>query len=133
MTKEELQKVYLDFLTEEGFKGIPDEDGDIEFKYEGDKYILYIEEDDPQYFRLQSGYSCHIDSDDDMIDHLIAANAVNTEFKLGRIFLRLEKKLVLLETPLFLANPDDFKPFFMRCLGILQSMISDFTDKLKEE
>jgi len=133
MNKEELQKVYLDFLAEEGFKGIPDEDGDIEFKYEGDKYILYIEDDDPQYFRLQSGYSCDIESDEDTIHHLIAANAVNTEYKLGRIFLRLEKKLVLLETPLFLANPDDFKPFFMRCLGILQSMISDFADKLKEE
>jgi hypothetical protein len=133
MNKEQLQKLYLDFLAEEGFKGSLDDDGDIELKYEGEKYILYIDGDDPEYFRLQSGYTCEINSDDDIINHLIAANAVNTEFKLGRIFIRLEKKIVLLETALFLTQPDSFKPFFKRCLGILQAMISDFAEKLEEE
>jgi len=133
MNKEQLQQLYIDYLAEEGFRGTLDEDGDIEFKYEGDKYILYIEEDDPEYFRLQSGYACDIETDEDTFNHLLAANAVNTEYKLGRIFVRLEKKLVLLETALFLSTPDSFKPFFKRCLGILQSMISDFADKLNDK
>ena len=133
MNKEQLRKLYLDFLTEEGYKGYVDEDGDIEFNFEGDKYVLYIDVNDPEYFRLQSGYICDIDSEEDIFNLLAAANAVNTEYKLGRIYIKLEKKLILLETTLFLAHPNNFKPFLKRCLGILQSMASDFADKLNVE
>jgi hypothetical protein len=133
MNKEELQKFYLDFLKEEGYSGSLDSDGDIDFKFEGEQYILYVDENDPAYFRIQAGYVCDLDSDEEVFKHLEAANAVNAEYKLGKIFLRIEKEHVLLETSLFLAQPDDFKPFFKRCLGILQGMISDFAEKLKEE
>ncbi|MCL2804490.1 MAG: YbjN domain-containing protein [Treponema sp.] len=133
MNKEQLQKLYLDYLKEEGFTGYLDEDGDIEFKYEGDKYFLYIDENDTEYFRIQAVYGCELSSEEDVIKHLEAANAVNADYKLGKIFIREEKELVLLETSLFLANPDNFKPFFKRCLGILQSMISDFAEKFKDD
>jgi len=133
MNKDELQKLYLKFLQEEGFKGTLDDDGDIDFKFEGDKYILFVDENDPEYFRIQAGYGCDFNSDEDIFKHLEAANAVNAEYKLGKIFVRVEKELVLLETSLFLAQPEGFKPFFKRCLGILQGMISDFAEKLKEE
>jgi len=133
MSKEELQNNYLDFLRKEGFSGTLDDDGDIDFKFEGDKYVLFVDENDPEYFRIQAGYGCDFDSDDSVAKHMEAANAVNAEYKLGKIFIRVEKELVLLETSLFIADPNGYKPFFKRCLGILQGMISDFADKLKEE
>ena len=133
MTKEELQHLYLDYLKEEGFKASVDEEGDIEFKFEGDKYILFVEEKDLEYFRIQSGYGFEFKTDEDKIKSLQVLNSVNYEYKLGKICVDIDEELVIVETGFFLVKPDDFKLFFKRCLGIIQGMISDFSDRVNEE
>jgi len=133
MNKEELQKLYTDYLSEEGYKSVMDEDGDIEFKYEGDRYIIFIEDKDPQYFRLQTGFTFDIKSDEEILAHLNAANDVNSEYKLGRAYIRIDKEVVMFEISLMFAQPEDFKLFFKRNLDILQSMVSDYADKIEQE
>jgi len=133
MNRDELQKLYMDYLVEEGYKASSDDDGDIEFKYEGDLYIMFVDEKDTEYFRIQSGCGLDLDTEDDKYRALQAASMVNAEYKLGKIFIRLERGVAIVETGIFLVKPEDFKMFFKRCLGILQGMLSDFFDKLKED
>jgi len=133
MNKEELRKLYTDYLSEEGYKASVDEDGDIDFKYEGDNYIIYVEDDDPLYFRIQTGFGVDIKSDEGIALHLNAANEINSEYKLGRTYVRIDKELVMFELPLMFADPKDFKLFFKRCLSVLQSMVSDYANKLEQE
>ena len=42
----------MDFLQEEGYRPSQDEDGDIVFKHEAVTYLLFVEEEDTNYFRL---------------------------------------------------------------------------------
>ena len=46
--------MYVDFLTEEGYKPTVDSDGDVRFKKEGMTYFISVHSNDPQYFRIVS-------------------------------------------------------------------------------
>ena len=52
MSKAALQRMYMDYLREEGYMPSIDEDGDILFKVAGDSYYIIIDEDDLQFFQI---------------------------------------------------------------------------------
>ena len=133
MDKKALQDLYLEYLRDEGYKGELDEDGDISFKYEGGFYYIFIDEDDEKYFRIVYPNFWEIESDDERIKALTVTNTVNREYKCGKVLLvgKDDKKNTWAEVGVFLSDANEFKLFFTRMIGIIQSMVSDYEQGMK--
>jgi hypothetical protein len=135
MDKKALQELYLAYLRDEGYKGEVDEDGDIEFKYEGRWYYLHVFEDDEYYFRVTLPSFWEIETDDEQARALEAANAMNNEYKCGKV-LYVESgdgyTGMFATAESFLSAPNDFMPLFPRMLALLQNMAHAFKDAMEE-
>jgi copper chaperone CopZ len=132
MDKKELQDFYLDYLKEEGYKASLDDDEDIVFKYEGHKYWLSVDEEDEKYFEIGYGCEWEFESDEEKIKSLKVSSSVNSEYKLGKIWVNIDEGIVQVELNLLLAKQDDFKIFFLRCLDTVQYMMADFAEKMEK-
>jgi hypothetical protein len=132
MDKKTLQKFYLEYLKEEGYETSLTKSGDICFKREDDNYYLVIDENDEVFFRLYTGYTWEVHSENEITKAFFVANYINSDYKSGKMYLDMDQKVILFTVDLLLANPDDFKSFFERCLETIQTMIDDFFDKMDE-
>jgi hypothetical protein len=82
-TKEQLQQMYSDYLADEGYRPSIDEDGDVQFKQEGRMYYIGVSEDDPEYFRVVLPNIWRIESEQERIQVLVAADAVTATTKVA--------------------------------------------------
>lgn len=130
MTKKDLQKMYMEFLTNEGYRPSIDSDGDIAFKAEGGEYCIIVDEDDLEYFCLLYPGIYSIDNDDEKAKAAIAAGYVNSRVKVAKIVLT--RDMVSIAVQIYVANPKDFGQFFPRMLRAVQSAVSSFREKLEE-
>jgi hypothetical protein len=128
-----LQKLYIDFLKEEGYRPKLAENGAIWFKYEGRKYWLFFHEDDEEYFRIYFSIMYNFDSDEKKSRALKVVNTLNATYKVGKMCVDTDDyDSVSITTDLFLANEDDLKLFFWRCLNIIRTMFSEFEKGMKD-
>jgi hypothetical protein len=132
MDKKRLQDFYLDYLKEEGYKASLGDNGNIMFKYGGDKYWLSVDEEDEKYFRIGYGCEWEFESDDEKIKSLKVSNSVNSECKLGKIWVNIDEGGVRIDSDSLFAKQDDFKIFFLRCLDTVQYMMADFAEKMEK-
>jgi hypothetical protein len=75
-----LAEKYKDLLTKQGFLPTIDDDGDVRFPYEGKKYYLMADDEDPEFFHLARVNIWSIDSEEERAK----AEAVTLELS-GRI------------------------------------------------
>lgn len=122
----------LEFLSEEGFKGKADEDGDISFKYEGATYLCIFDSDDPGFIRL--AYPVDFDnphhiSQNDMYGILMK---VMESTKLGKIVLikANENEIGLAYKIEFIGDRKIFADNFERFIDILRLMVKKTRDLL---
>tara|TARA_B100000787_G_scaffold163315_1_gene144860 strand:- start:2047 stop:2508 length:462 start_codon:yes stop_codon:yes gene_type:complete len=125
----ELQFNYLSFLKSEGYVGSIDEDGDIKFKFEGDTY--YIWPSTSNFFTLKR----YLTNNDEGCSNKIKAivKATNGKYKATSVGILGENcNLIKIEIESLLANPEDYKLIFDRCINIIRlqrDLISDEYEK----
>lgn len=127
MKKDEL---YFEFLAEEGYRPSRFEDGDIGFRREGKQYVLFTEEDDPQFFRLAALYVWPIENEDERVQALHAATAVTSQIKVAKVCVVDDDVHATVE--LIFAEPGQFKPVFERAMSLLDTGWQAFASQMRE-
>jgi hypothetical protein len=128
--KKELQRLYVGFLTDEGYKPEIDSDGDVRFKYEGKTYFIQVTEADPEFFRLVLANIWSIDSETERAQVMTALDYSNARSKVTKAHSVKDNVWVCVE--LFVADPADFKGVFKRSLSALQNGVANFVTKIRE-
>jgi hypothetical protein len=129
-TKDEFQKMYVDFLLAEGYKPEIDKDGDVIFKYEGKNYFIQVNETDGQYFRLVFPSFWPIESEDERKKVLLAAN--NSTWMTKGAKICMVRNDVWISVDVFMATPDQFRDVFKRSLTAIQSGLANFMAEMKK-
>jgi hypothetical protein len=127
---DELVKLYVDFLTEEGYKPTVDSDGDVMFKKEGLSYFIFPDGNDPQYFRIVLPGIWKIEDETERLHALTACDFATSKTKVAKIITVNEYVRVTAE--LFVNKPEDFKPLFNRCISAIQTGKSHYVTKMSE-
>lgn len=129
--KAAMQKMYVDFLSEEGYRPEIDSDGDVQFKAEGRTYFINVVEDDPTYFRVVLANIWPIESEDERVQCLVAVDYSNAKAKVTKSYLVKDNIWVGIET--FIPEAEDFKKIFKRCMSALNNGVTHFVTKMKEQ
>jgi hypothetical protein len=130
MTKESLQKMYLEYLTTEGYKGEIDNDGDVRFKSEGFTYYISVDEKDQQFFRLVLPQIYEFDEAKEGSKAVAACEYATGRTKVAKVSIVSNKVWVSAE--MLLVSPEQFKPIFPRTIGVCQTARKIFMEKIKE-
>jgi hypothetical protein len=129
--KAALQKMYIDFLKEEGYQPSVDDDGDVVFKSEGKTLFINVLEDDPAYFRLVLANIWPIESENERGQVYIATDFSNAKAKVTKSYVVRDNVWVGIE--LFLPKPEDFKGVFKRSMSALNNGVAQFVSKMREQ
>jgi len=129
--KEALQKMYMDYLEEEGYKPEIDSDGDVQFKSEGKTYFINVLEDDPMYFRVVLANIWPIESEEERQQVLVAVDYSNAKAKVTKSYMVKDNVWVGIE--IFLPKPEDFTAVFSRCMSALNNGTAHFVTRMREQ
>lgn len=132
MDKQERAKLYMDYLTEEGYSPKLDAQGDVAFKAEGKNYCICVDEKDDMYFQLLFPNFWKIESPAELERARVAANSATGMTKTAKIYVRSDNQNVEGVIEMFVVPPESFKPVFKRCMGALQTGVSKFVAKMQE-
>lgn len=130
VSKAELQSLYMEFLTEEGYKPEIDSDGDVQFKHEGRNYFIQVDENDLEFFRLVFPNFWEIESEEERVQVLAAADVSNAKSKVSKVFTVRDNTWASIE--IFVSKPELFKGVFKRSMSALQNGVANFVNKMKE-
>jgi len=128
-TRDELQQLYIDALEKEGYQPDRDDDGDVRFRHEGHSYFIEVREDDPMFFRVVLPNFWDIDSPEERLRVIDAANLATGETKVAKVFPVRDSTWAACE--LFIPAQDDFVPILQRCLLAIRSAVNVFTDHMR--
>jgi hypothetical protein len=133
LTDAQLQRLYMDYLVEEGYRPSVDEDGDVKFKREG--YTLYIgvDPEDAGFFRVFLPNIWEIESDEERVRVLFAIDHANRDTKVTKVYLTTDSLDVWISTELFVAKPEDFEGVFKRAVEAIDHARQEFVDKMNEK
>jgi len=131
--KPRLQKMYMDFLSKEGYKPELESQGDVAFKYQGKQYSIEIYDEDPGFGRL-----CLMEEaefGENLIYAHIAASKTSGSIKLVKTYIRdmhddgLDgKEFIVFAIPFLLTKPDHFENYFQRMLDDMQNAYNEFDE-----
>lgn len=127
--KKELQQLYIRYLAEEGYKPEVDTDGDVRFKREGKVYFIGVSEDDPGFFRVVLPNFWLIESREERLRVLAAADYSNALSKVCKVFTIKESVWATVE--LFIAAPADFRGVFNRSMLGLDNGVVNFLQRMR--
>ena len=135
MSKAELQKMYLDYLKSRNIQASVDEDGDIEFRYEGahfDEMTFWIavNEKDQQYLWIYKVDLYTFESEAEKRKAPLAAANASRRADVAKIYVYSNDK-VGANAETFLVTPQDFKAVFNKLMRQLDSVMYYFLDELK--
>jgi hypothetical protein len=130
-TREQLQELYMEYLKEEGYLPMIDQDGDVAFKAEGRNYFIQVNETDPEFFRLAFPNFWEIESEEERVRAFAAASQASFETKVAKVYLVNDNTWA--STEIFVAKPEDFKPLFKRSLSALKVSVDTFAEAMRAE
>lgn len=130
MSKESLQKIYLDYLSEEGYQPKVDEDGDVQFKREGFTYFISVNEDDPEFFGVMLPNIWEIESDEERLYALFACNEATANTKVAKA--QVVGDNVWISAEVFVEKPEDFSKIMHRAFSSMDSALEKYVDTMKQ-
>lgn len=128
-TKQQLQTTYSDFLATEGFRPELTQNGNVRFRREGRSYVIYVDADDPTYFRLVLAFSADDKSPQARIRRLEGINTASNEVKVVKAFLDSDGDPTF-AAEMFLVVPGDFKTTLNRLLRAMDNAYDKYTKKV---
>ncbi len=130
MSKKERAEIFSDFLRAEGYMPQLDQDGDIIFKVEGRTYLIILDDEDEEFFRLVFPNFWSIDSPSERAQVEKAALQATAKTKVAKIFPTSNDN-VWGTIELFSSKPEHIKPVFRRSLGALRSAVNTFVTQMR--
>lgn len=130
LTEKELQKLYTNYLIEQGYRPQIDGDGDVTFKKEGKTYFLGIDEGDQNYFMMVYPNFWEIEDPAERRRAMIAADTANARSKVAKVYTMHDNVWASVE--LFIDKPEDFQPIFDRSMSALENIVENFVSKMRE-
>ncbi|MCL2184791.1 MAG: hypothetical protein FWB86_02910 [Treponema sp.] len=131
-SREGLAKMYVDFLTQEGYRPEIDRDGDIQFKVMGSNYFIIIDETDLQFFHIYTGFSLDNLTIDEAYNLINYANRRSKVAKLSVSSPSSNKIVVSITAELLIENPADFSTVFFRALSLIDNAKSIFQTQVTQ-
>ena len=114
-TKDQLQQTFMSYLSQEGYNPNVTQAGNVRFRREGKFYIIYVDEKDPEYFRLVLSFSAEDKSAQARLRRLEGANLATTETKVVKAYIDSDGDPNF-ACEMFLIVPGDFKTHLSRLL-----------------
>ena len=130
MTKQERAEMYRSFLAEEGYTPTLDDDGDVQFKYEGGNYFISVDEKDEEFFRIVYPFFWSIENESERAKVTQAALIATAETKVAKVFPVRDNTWASIE--MFCSPPEVFKTVLGRSLRALRAAVQTFREKMQE-
>lgn len=121
-----------DYLVEEGYRPVIDEDGDINFKSEGKFYLIDTYKDDEQFIRLFAPNIWEIENEEELKQALLQANRITCNLKSAKVFVIENQENVWASIEMFVADVDAFIAVFPRCLSVVAAAVKDFREGMRQ-
>lgn len=121
--------VWITLLADEGYRPkVEDPDPSdglsmVPFKSEGKRYVLFVEEGDPDYFHLGTGFTL---GDVGLAVALQLANEVNARWKGVKATIEEEDRLVHFHVECFLCGQSPSVALVERSISALRAAADDF-------
>jgi len=125
-------QIYVDYLTEEGYRPVVDGDGDVTFKEEGRNYYIEVATDDAPYFRLVFPNFWTIENADELARVTRAAGRATMRTKVAKVYVRSDGKDTVASVEMFLPKPEDFRAVFARSMSALRASVDNFVEAMRE-
>jgi len=137
MSKQELQKMYLTWLRGQGISAQVDDDGDIEFEYEGEHfnamtYYIMVDEKDQQFFRVMRFGGYTLDTPQEKRQGPLAASEATRRARVAKMFLNANGDNIRVSAETFLVSPQDFMAVFPKLMSGIERAILEFINKMDE-
>jgi len=117
-----------DWLASEGFRYQIDDDGDVQFKFQGYGMWATVDKNDPLFLRIILPNIYELNGDRGKV--LEALNALNAEIKAVKGYLVRENVWVSLE--MYVDSSPEVEDFIERCLNILIAAGRKFHEELNK-
>jgi hypothetical protein len=130
-TKDQLQQTFMAHLQTEGFNPNVTQAGNVRFRREGRFYIIYVDEKDPEYFRLVLSFSADDKSPAARLRRLEGANLATTETKVVKAYVDSDGDPNF-ACEMFLIVPGDFKTHLNRLLRAIDTAYDKYNRKIAE-
>jgi len=128
----EKAQAYSKYLSEEGYHPNIDSDGDVIFKVEGGTYYIDIDAKDEAYFRIVFPNFWKIESNEELMRVIIAANHATMLTKSAKVYVNSDGKHTTASIEMFLPRPEEFRTIFPRSMSALKASVNNFLEKMKE-
>ena len=126
MNQKTIQNEIMNYLKNEGFTPSIDDDGDINFKKEGDLHYVIIDEKEENPFYLTISLTRRMEEGYDMEKAISVA--FDVEGYKG-IKIKLYKTSIVAQAQMFFQHPDHFKQVFYRTTQIMLWAMDEFCEK----
>ena len=130
-TKAQLQETYSAHLAAEGFRPEITQSGNVRFRREGRSYVIYVDENDPTYFRLVLAFSAEDKSPQARLRRIEGCNTASAEVKVVKAFLDSDGDPNF-SSEMFLIVPGDFKTMLARLLRATDNAYEKYLKKVAE-
>jgi hypothetical protein len=128
-SRTDLQNMYMQFLRQEGYSPSIDGDGDIVFKAEGRSYYIVVNDGDLLFFQLIYPNFWEIESERERAKVAAAASYANRMTKVAKVYLT-NRDDTSIATEILIAQPEDFKKVFSRCLSSITTALGHFRGRM---
>jgi hypothetical protein len=130
-SKEQLQQTYMSYLNAEGYNPNITQAGNVRFRREGKFYIIYVDEKDPEYFRLVLSFSADDKTPQARNRRIEGANLATTETKVVKAYIDSDGDPNF-ACEMFLIVPGDFKTHMSRLLRAMDTAYEKYNKKIAE-
>jgi len=127
--KGSLQRNYLSYLQDAGYQAYIDRDGDVQFQAGKLGFFISIDPQDPLFFRLVLPNFWPIESEIERDLAQRACNQTNRQVKSAKLYLQSNNVWLTVEN--FMAEPEDFRQYFDRCLAAAQLSLTTFRREMQ--
>lgn len=128
-------KVYTEFLASRGIESTVDPDGDVQFQItRGDRkktLVLFVNSDDPGFFRVALPNIWPIESTEERARALKAVNDVTRDMKVAKAYVVNDNVWVSVE--LFVPGPASWQAAFDRVLTVIDQATMSFVKHMNGE
>lgn len=128
--KNELIELTNGYLQQEGFLPELDADGDITFKYQGQRVYIIVHEDDQNFFLFMMPQFT-AQGEDELIQSLIACNHATKKTKVAKAYVN-DKNRVIISAEILVPEPGDVGSVIKRSLETMMSCKKNLGEKLLE-
>ena len=129
MSKQMRAETIRAYLSEEGYAPKTDADGDLIFKFEGGAYIIIVDEQDQEFYRIIYPNFWSIDSDAERAQVVKACEAATGKTKVAKVYTVKNDTWACIE--MFMASPEHMNLVFKRSMSALRGAVQNFREVMQ--